>query len=59
LKVAAVALPKVTVNGVPAVVGVTVDGEIAHVLGAPAVHVSFTLPPYPSTAIKVPFQITF
>jgi hypothetical protein len=59
LKVAAVALPKVTVNGVPAVVGVTVDGEIAHVLGAPAVHVSFTLPPYPSTAVRVPFHTTF
>jgi hypothetical protein len=59
LKVAAVAFPKVTVNGVLAVVGVTVDGEIAHVLGAPAVHVSFTLPLYPSTATRVPFHTTF
>jgi hypothetical protein len=38
LNVPAVALPSVTVNEAPVVVGVTVEGAIEHVAGAPAVH---------------------
>jgi hypothetical protein len=59
LNVPGVVLPNVTVNGVPPAVGVTVSGEIVHVPGAPAVHVSATLPSYPSSAVSVPFHVTF
>jgi hypothetical protein len=57
LNVPAVSLPNVTANGAPPVVGVTDDG--VHVPGAPAVHVSATLPLYPFKAVSVPFQVTF
>jgi hypothetical protein len=53
-----VALPNVTANGAPPVVGVT-DDDGVHVPGAPAVHVSATLPLYPFKAVSVPFQVTF
>jgi hypothetical protein len=59
LNVPAVALPTVTVNAAPPAVGASVEGVIPHVAGAPAVHVSATLPLYPLTAVSVPFQITF
>jgi hypothetical protein len=52
-------LPTVTVNAAPPAVGVSVEGVIAHVAGAPAVHVNVTLPLYPFTAVSVPFQVTF
>jgi hypothetical protein len=54
-----VALPSVTVKPAPATVGVSVDGAIKHVPGAPAVQVSATLPLYPLIAVSVPFQVTF
>jgi len=54
-----VALPNVTVNPAPPAVGVTVDGAISHVRGAPAVHVNVTLPSYPFDADSVPFHVTF
>ena len=59
LNVAAVALPSVTTNGAPALVGVTVVGKTLHVGGAPAVHDSVTFPAYPSIDVRVPFQLTF
>jgi hypothetical protein len=59
LNVPAVALPNVTVNAVPPAVGVTVNGEIVHVPGAPAVHVNVTLPLYPFNAVSVPFHVRF
>jgi hypothetical protein len=54
-----VALPNVIVNGAPTAVGVTVAGVIPHVPGAPAVHVSVTLPLYPFNAVSVPLHVTF
>jgi hypothetical protein len=54
-----VVLPSVTVNSAPPAVGVTAAGVIKHVPGAPAVHVSATLPLYPSKAVSVPFHVTF
>jgi len=59
LNVPAVALPNVAINGVPAVVGVTTCGVNPHVAGAPAVHVSATVPLYPFNALSVPFHVTF
>jgi len=53
------ALPNVTVNGVPAAVGVTFGGANSHVAGAPAVHVSVTVPLYPFDAVSIPFHGTF
>jgi len=53
------ALPNVTANGVPAVVGVTTCGANKHVAGAPAVHVSATVPLYPFDAVSIPFHWTF
>jgi hypothetical protein len=52
------ALPNVTVNGVPAAVGVTTCGANSHVAGAPAVHVKATVPLYPLVAVAIPFQVT-
>jgi len=59
LNVPAVVLPSVTVNSAPPAVGVTAAGVIKHVPGAPAVHVSATLPSYPSSAVSVPVHVTF
>lgn len=59
LKVFAVALPNVTVTGTPLDVGVSVGGEIPHVVGAPAVHVRATVPLYALTAVTVPSHVTF
>jgi hypothetical protein len=53
------ALPSVTVNGVPAVVGVTTSGANSHVAGAPDVQVKATVPLYPLVAVAIPFQVTF
>jgi hypothetical protein len=59
LNVPAVALPNVTVNAAPPTVGISVEGVIPQVPGAPAVHASVTLPLYPFTAVSVPFHVTF
>jgi hypothetical protein len=59
LNVPVVALPSVTVNATPPAVGVIVAGVIAHVAGAPAAHVSATLPLYPFEAVSAPSQVTF
>jgi len=59
LNVPVVALPNVTANAAPGAVAVTVGGVIPHVPGAPAVHVSATLPLYPYSAVSVPFHVTF
>jgi hypothetical protein len=59
LNVPVVELPSVTVNAAPIAAGVTVNGTIPQVPGAPAVQVSLTLPLYPSNAVSVPFQFTF
>jgi hypothetical protein len=58
LNIPAVALPSVTENGAPPVVGVIGCGGIMHVPGAPAVHDSVTLPLYPFNAVTVPFHVT-
>jgi hypothetical protein len=59
LNAPAAALFNMTVKGAPAVLGVTFDGVIPQVAGAPAVQVSATLRPYPFIAVSVPFHITF
>jgi hypothetical protein len=59
LNVPAAALPSVTENGAPAVVGVTETGASMHVPGAPVVHVNATLPLYPFNAVTAPLHVTF
>jgi hypothetical protein len=59
LNVSAVALPNVTANGVPAVVGVTTCGVNTHVAGAPDVQLNATVPLYPFDAVSIPFHWTF
>ena len=53
------ALPSVTVNGVPAVVGATACGANTQVAGAPDVHVKATVPLYPFVAVATPYHTTF
>jgi hypothetical protein len=47
----------VTVNEAPATVGVTEDGAMAHVGGAPVPQVKFTALAYPFTAFSVPVKV--
>lgn len=57
VNVPAVALFNITVNGVPAVVGVRTCGAKAHVPGNPGVQLSVTLPVYPLCAVAVPVHV--
>jgi hypothetical protein len=47
----------VTVNEAPATVGVTEDGVIVHVGGAPVPQVRFTALAYPFTFVSVPVKV--